>query len=133
MKFIESIDKNLDIKKIQSLRDSVGWVNKRGYKKWLEVLEKSFFVYSVWDNKKLIGMGRIVEDGIMCMFYDVVVHKDYQNNGIGKMIMTKMVDEVKNKDYRSIGLFVSSENKDFLIPFYKKFEFDLSVGMEFKE
>lgn len=134
MKYRESISKKLDIKKINSLRMSVGWPKNRSDKKWKEILSKSSFVYSIWDGDKMIGMGRILEDGIMCMFYDVVVRKDYQDRGLGKMIMKKLIDRVKGKGYISIGLFVEERNIKALIPFYKKVGFELvKTGMECKK
>ena len=134
MKFKESTRKNLNIKQIESLRDSVGWHRHRGEKKWNEILSKSFFVYSIWDGDKMIGMGRILEDGVMCMFYDIVVHRDYQGKGVGKMIMNNLINKVKDKNYTSIGLFATPENKEFLIPFYKKYGFELSeTGMEIRK
>lgn len=134
MKYRESTSKKLNVKQIDYLRASVGWPKRRSDKKWREVLSKSSFVYSVWDKDKMIGMGRILEDGIMCMFYDIVVHKDYQGKGVGKMIMKKLIDQVKNKGYTSIGLFASKENIKFLLPFYKKFGFKLiKRGMECKK
>lgn len=130
MKLTESISKELNAEKITLLRSSVGWNRVRSEEKWQEILEKSSFVYSVWEGDKLVGMGRILEDGIMCNIYDVVVHKDYQGQGIGKMIMNSLIDYTKDKNYTLISLFVQPENKDFLIPFYKKFGFKLTdTGM----
>jgi len=112
----------------------VGWKKRRSDEKWKEVLSKSFFVYTVWDEDKLIGMGRILEDGTMCMFYDVVVDKSYQGKGIGKMVMEGLLNEVKDKRYTSIGLFASENDLDFLIPFYRKFGFEgVKGGMECKK
>lgn len=134
MKMRELTTKDIDIKKIEALRRSVGWRKKRTNKKWKEILFKSSFVYSVWDDKELIGMGRILEDGMMCMFYDIAVHKDYQNKGVGKKIMERLVREVKNKKYTSIGIFASKENITFLSKFYKKFGFEkVNTGMELKK
>ena len=134
MKYRESTSKKLNIKQIDCLRASADWPKRRSDKKWREVLSKSSFVYSIWDKDKMIGMGRILEDGIMCMFYDIVVHKDYQGKGIGKMIMKKLIDQVKDRGYTSIGLFASKENIKFLLPFYKKFGFKLiKTGMECKK
>lgn len=134
MKYKESTSKKLNIKKIDILRKSVGWKKRRSDKKWKEVLSKSSFVYSVWDGNKMIGMGRILEDGIMCMFYDIVVHKDYQRKGIGGMVMKKLIGRVKGKGYTSIGLFATKQNIKSLAPFYKKFGFKLvKTGMECKK
>ena len=134
MKLTESTNKDINWEQINTLRSSVGWCTKRGEEKWHEILDKSSFVYSVSDDGKLIGMGRIVEDGVMCMFYDIVVHKDYQNKGIGKMIMNNLLAFTKDKKFSSISLFADPNNKDFLIPFYNKFGFELlATGMRFKK
>jgi len=133
MKLTESTNKDLNWDQINDLRFSVGWRNKRGEEKWRETLDKSSFVYSVFDDSKLIGMGRIVEDGVMCMLYDIVVHKDYQGKGIGKMIMNNLLAFTEEKKFSYINLFVEPENKAFLIPFYNKFGFELvDTGMRLK-
>lgn len=97
-------------------------------------MNKSSFVYSVSDQGKLVGMGRIVEDGVMCMFYDIIVHKDYQGMGIGKMIMNNLLVFTEDKQFSSISLFADPDNKEFLIPFYNKFGFELfATGMRLKK
>ncbi|MFA6417156.1 MAG: GNAT family N-acetyltransferase [Patescibacteria group bacterium] len=134
MKLIESTNKDLNWEQINKLRFSVGWCTKRGEEKWREILDKSAFVYSVYDKDKMVGMGRIVEDGIFCMFYDIVVHKDYQSQGIGKMIMNNLLAFIKDKKFSSVSLFADPNNRDFLIPFYNKFGFELfETGMRLKK
>ncbi len=134
MELIESTTKDLNADQINNLRESIGWCNRRSSDKWQEILNKSSFVYSVFDNDRIVGMGRIVEDGIMCMIYDVVVRKEYQGKGIGKMIMTNLLSFTTDKKYSSISLFADPDNKDFLIPFYNKFGFELfETGMRLKK
>lgn len=134
MKLTESTKKDLNGEQINALRFSVGWCAKRSEEKWREILDKSSFVYSVFDRDKLVGVGRIVEDGVMCMFYDIVVHKDYQGRGIGKMIMNNLLAFTKDKKYNSISLFADPDNKEFLLPFYNKFGFELfETGMRLKK
>jgi ribosomal protein S18 acetylase RimI-like enzyme len=134
MKLTESTNKDINWEQINALRFSVGWCTKRGEEKWREILDKSSFVYSVFDEDKLVGMGRIVEDGVMCMFYDIVVHKDYQGKGIGKMIMNNLLAFTKDKKFSSISLFADPENKALLIPFYNKFGFELfKTGMRIRK
>ena len=129
LQITESTEKNIDTVQLDDLFRAIGW-KKRGNEKWSEVLSKSFFVYSVWDNEKLVGMGRIIEDGVMCMFYDIAVHPDYQGKGIGKKVMESLINQVKDKKYASIGLFAWEENPNN-IPFYEKFGFRRqSSGME---
>lgn len=129
MAYRDSINKNIDINQIRLLRKSIGW-QPRSEKKWKEILSKSSFVYSVWDGKRLIGMGRLVEDGIMCMLYDIVVHKNYQGEGIGKIIVNKLVEQTKNKKYCSIALFTDKDK----VKFYKKLGFEIAiVAMEYNK
>lgn len=134
MQLIESTTKDINWEQINTLRCSVGWRTKRSEAKWREILNKSSFVYSVSDQGKLVGMGRIVEDGVMCMFYDIIVHKDYQGTGIGKMIMNNLLVFTEDKQFSSISLFADPDNKEFLIPFYNKFGFELfATGMRLKK
>ena len=85
----------------------------------------------MWDEKTLIGFGRIMEDGVMCMFYDIGVHPAYQRQKIGTKIMNTLLAQVKDKKYASIGLFAWEENKDANMLFYKKFGFEqVNTGME---
>lgn len=121
--------KKIETKQLDSLFAAIGW-RKRGVKRWKEVLSKSGFTLSVWDKKNLVGFGRIVEDGVMCMFYDIGVHPKYQRKGTGTIIMKRLIKQVKGKRYASIGLFSWDKNPEN-IPFYEKFGFQRAgTGME---
>ena len=129
MNIQESTDKNIDTEQLDNLWNSVGW-NKRGKERWKEVLSKSRYIYSLWENKVLIGFGRITEDGIMCMFYDIAVHPKYQGRGLGKQIMIHLIEKIKDKKYVSVGLFTWDGNPNN-VPFYEKLGFNnVSSGME---
>ena len=124
-----SASKMVDTKQLDGLWSSIGW-KKRGDKKWKEVMSKTSFCTSAWNGKILVGFGRILEDGIMCMFYDIGVHPKYHGKGIGTEIMKKLIQQVKGKKYASVGLFIWESNKGN-IPFYQKFGFEkVSTGME---
>lgn len=129
MNFKLKTDTEFNPELLDKLYESIGWT-KRGVKKWQEVLSKSSYCVSAWDDDNLIGFGRIVEDGVMCMIYDVAVNPDFQNHGCGKNIMLKLIDQVKDQKYASIGLFAWEDNPDN-IPFYQKLGFVISpTGME---
>ncbi len=118
----------MDTQQLDSLWNAIGW-RQRGQEKWKKVLSKSYFMYTAWDGNRLIGTGRITEDGIMCMFYDIGVHPDYQRKGIGARILEELISRVKDREYASIGLFAWEENPAN-IPFYEKFGFVKTSGME---
>ena len=125
----ESTNKELDPQQLDALFTAIGW-HPRGAEKWKEVLSKSSFVYSLCDQETLVAFGRIMEDGVMCMFYDVAVHPDEQHQGLGTKVMEALIEQVKEKDYASIGLFAWEEN-EANASFYGQFGFKrVGTGME---
>lgn len=128
---IYSDSKEIPTEKLDALFQTIGW--KRDLLKWPKVLEKSTHVVCAYDGDTLVGFGRVLEDGVMCMFYDMCVHPDYRGKGVGTRIIEKLIDIVKNKGYASIGLFAWEKNPDN-ISFYKKFGFEkASGGMELRK
>ncbi len=78
----------------------------------------SRYMCFVYDAGKLIGAGRALADGVDCSYIcDVAVHPDYQGLGIGKEIVTKLVEF--SKGHRKIILY-AAVGKD---GFYKKLGF----------
>ena len=129
LKLSFSTDPAVDVTALDRLFVAIGW-KARGAEKWQEVLSKSTFVVTLWNEKQLVGLGRILEDGVMCMFYDIGIHPEYQGRGFGRQIMQALIDHVKDRSYASIGLFAWEENPAN-IPFYKKFGFEcMTSGME---
>lgn len=128
-KIIFSNSKDIPIEKLNRLFEAIGW-ERGSTQKWEKVLSVSSYVVGAFDEDTLVGFGRILEDGVMCMFYDITVHPDYQGQGIGTKIMENLVDKVKDKGYVSIGLFAWDKNPQN-ISFYKKFGFEkVDTGME---
>lgn len=129
-KIMYSMNKKIDVKKIDLLYKELGGNGPRGAKKWEKILSKSSFVCSAWKADKLVGFGRIVEDGTMCMFYDIVVAPIHQRKGIGTQIMNCLIDKIKDKRYLWIGLFTSKQG----LPLYKKLDFKkVNNGMILKK
>lgn len=73
----------------------------------------------VYDNQKLIGVGRSIADGIDVSYIcDVAIHPDYQKQGLGKKIVNKLLEF--SQGYNKIILFTSMGKE----PFYAKLGFD---------
>lgn len=54
-------------------------------------LQNSLFTFSIYDEEKLIGFGRIVGDGgITYVVSDIMVDEQYQRRGFGDQIMQQI-------------------------------------------
>lgn len=119
---------------INQLTESVGW-GKNFYSTqdhWEKALDDSSYIAYIKKEGNVIAFGRILEDGQMCMFYDICVHPNYQKQSLGSRIMKHLINKVKDKNYVSIGLFVWPGNPT-AAEFYNKFGFELSSAMELKK
>jgi ribosomal protein S18 acetylase RimI-like enzyme len=78
----------------------------------------SMFKCFVYDSGKLIAVGRALADGRDCSYIcDVAVHPSHQGLGIGKQIVSKLVD--LSKDHKKIILYAAPGKE----PFYQKLGF----------
>lgn len=126
---VERTDKAITADDLSDLTESVGW-GRRTQEKWDQILTCSTFVCSLWDGTRLVGFGRIVEDGTMAMFYDIAVHPDYQAKGAGSRIMRNLLERIAGKDFASVGLFAWAGNPGAR-HFYEKHGFEnVSFGMK---
>lgn len=56
------------------------------------VFTNSMFKSFIFDQGKLIGVGRCLSDGLDCSYIcDVAIHPEYQGIGLGKRIIEKLV------------------------------------------
>ena len=66
-----------------------------------------------YDNAKIVGVGRALADGVDVSYIaDVAVHPEYQGQGIGKSIVSKLVEF--SKGYKKILLFASVGKNRFM-------------------
>ncbi|ENI8449125.1 GNAT family N-acetyltransferase [Listeria monocytogenes] len=83
------------------------------------------------ENGALIGMGRLVGDGIMFIVSDIAVLPEFQSNGYGKLIMTHIKNYIdSNLDKTACVTLLADVPADGL---YKQFGFQesapASIGM----
>ena len=90
--------KKFTMQQVQELFLSVGWVSGQYPSRLHKALMHSATVITVWDQDKLVGLARVIDDSELVAFlHYVLVHPDYQHQGIaGKML--QMIIE-KYKDY----------------------------------
>ena len=112
-----TINKEINLYELEELCDSVGWV-KRPIKKVKTALENSFLTVCLFEkqpNKRLlIGFARATSDhSFNATIWDVVIHPDFQNKGLGKALMNELVKELRYKDISTITLFADPQVLNF--------------------
>ena len=76
------------------LRESVNWNNF--FKEQTEkCLKNTLYSIEVIDNDSIIGMGRLIGDGMYYMMVDIIVEPSYQGKGIGSNIVNKLIEYVQ--------------------------------------
>ena len=91
---------------------------KRGNKSQVhEAFSQSQVVSSVWFNSKLIGVGRAISDFKMySSIFDVVIDPVFQNKGVGKVLMTSLLEPLTGTCVYLTSTFGNEQ-------FYKKLGF----------
>ena len=82
-----------------------------------QALDNSWYVVAAYQGSELVGIGRLVSDGVLyAMIYDMIVKPSYRGRGIGTAILGKLVKKLKDSGLRDIQLF-SARGK---VSFYRK-------------
>lgn len=110
-----------DIKGVVSLYESAGWFDYTEDLNKLEVaLKKSLKVVSAWHDKKLIGLIRVIGDGVTIIYIqDIIVLPQYQGNGIGKGLIKTILNEYRDVKQK----LLISDDKESSLKFYEKIGF----------
>ncbi|KAA3613352.1 MAG: GNAT family N-acetyltransferase [Calditrichaeota bacterium] len=85
-------------------------------KKMPESLKTAFtnsrFKCFIFDNQRLIGVGRALADGIDCSYIcDIAVNPEYQGLGLGKKIVNKLVE--LSDGHKKIILYANPGKENF--------------------
>lgn len=116
---------NIDWSRVASLLNEVGMssttpeIHKISF-------DKSYSVLFVFHEDKMIGMGRVISDGVrQSAIYDIAVDPVYQGYGIGKEIISRLMAETPDCNFI---LYASPGKEDF----YRRLGFrKMKTGMAF--
>jgi len=100
---------------------------------FMETIRNSWYCCSVYFDGRLVGFGRMICDGILhALILDMIVHPDFQGQGVGREILHDLVEKCRQHGIRDIQLF-SAKGK---AGFYRKMGFrerpEGAPGMEIK-
>jgi len=112
-----------DIKDYWDLFKTTGWND--GYcftKQDLEnAINNSWYAISIFHEKKLIGFGRVISDGVHhALIVDLIIHPDYQGKKLGSQLLERLVKMCRANNIRDVQLFAAKDKFDF----YEKFGFE---------
>mgnify|MGYP003436646641 FL=1 len=98
MEFKIKDEKNIPISQLKALYEDVEWY---AYTNDLDLLQQaclqSLDVISVWREEKLLGLVRVVGDGLTIIYIqDILVLNAYQNQGIATLLMQPVLNKYKN-------------------------------------
>lgn len=90
--------KNINIEQLERLYNDVQWYS---YTQDLEVLkqaiEQSLQVITAWKGEELVGLIRIVGDGLTIIYIqDLLVLNAYQNQGIATQLLQQVLEKYNN-------------------------------------
>lgn len=113
--------KNIDIEQLEKLYNDVHWY---AYTKDLIVLQQavlqSLDVISAWNGEELVGLIRVVGDGLTIIYIqDILVLNNYQNQGIATQLMQSILRKYSNIRQK---VLLTEEAPD-VRHFYEKNEF----------
>ncbi|MFV5170262.1 GNAT family N-acetyltransferase [Bacillus cereus] len=82
-----------DFNGLLSLYESLGWNSLKLTVNELErMCKQSWYAIYVFDDKRLVGMGRVISDGVITgIICGVGVLPKYQSSGIGKEIVKQLI------------------------------------------
>jgi len=113
------VKKEIDSKYLVDFRNELGW-KTLSYDLAKRAIEGSMINISVYHNDICVGIGRIVGDKVYKgMLTDILVKKEYQKKGVGKLIVTNLINElrdyIKEGDLFQLEASPTANNREFYI------------------
>ncbi len=89
--------RDIRIEQILPIYELNGWSSAQNPKVLHQALLNSHSLVSAWHHEKLVGIGNAISDGFLVVYYPhLLVHPDYQGQGIGKGIMEILKQRYEN-------------------------------------
>ena len=112
------------------LRKSVGWADVSPTIV-SQALNKSDYIISASVGSVKVGMARVMSDGTQALVMDVIVHPDYQGNGIGNFMMNGIMEYLHNSLHDGQHLLVNLNSTKGRESFYIQYGFEIRPSENF--
>tara|TARA_A100001388_G_C28351609_1_gene303634 strand:+ start:57 stop:512 length:456 start_codon:yes stop_codon:yes gene_type:complete len=102
------------------------WAKGRSISDLKKCLANSDVIVSLWTSNEIVGFGRALSDGIYrAVLWDVVIDKDHQGKGYGKLIVKNILESKKIKNTKKVYLMTTNEKF-----FYSQMDFKEVVSQD---
>ena len=89
------------------------WARNRNIDEIKKCLSSSDGIVSIWVDRKIVGFGRALSDGIYrSVLWDIVIDHHHQGKGYGKLIINALLESKSVKQSEKVYLMTSNK-KDF--------------------
>jgi GNAT superfamily N-acetyltransferase len=110
-----SEQRDITIEQILPIYQANNWSSAQKPKILHQALLNSHSLVSAWDGERLVGIGNAISDGFLVVYYPhLLVHPDYQGQGIGKQILA-----ILKKRYEDFHMHILVADFE-AIAFYEK-------------
>ena len=100
------------------------WAKDRSIEQIKKMQANSNVIITLWNKDKLIGFGRATTDHVFrAVLWDIVVSKDLQRNGLGKVLVEELLKDKKIYSAEKVYL-MTTDSKDF----YKQLGFKVNIN-----
>ena len=100
------------------------WAKNRTIKQIKQMLANSNVIITVWKKNNLVGFGRATTDQVYrAVLWDIVVSKDVQRLGLGKIIVEALLKDKKIISTEKVYL-MTTNSKDF----YQQLGFKVNIN-----
>ncbi|SEN89833.1 Acetyltransferase (GNAT) domain-containing protein [Amphibacillus marinus] len=113
--------KQLNQDQVLELYNRLGWTAYTSEPEQLmKAIANSLSVVTAWDKDKLVGLIRVVGDGLTIIYIqDILVQPSYQNNGIG----TQLIEQILRQFHNVRQKVLLTEEDSRVRHFYQKHQF----------
>lgn len=117
MNNIVVLENKLTAEQFCNLEEAVGF-GRPNIRQSEKAIENSIYSVSVNIEGEVVGMGRLVGDGARIFYIqDVCVKPEFQRKGIGKLIVEKLLEYIKNNSIPNsrvtVGLMAAKDKEGF--------------------
>lgn len=120
---ITFVDNGVTAEHLSRFQQIAGWSERPLYQ-LQKALEKSLFSVAAVYNKEVVGIGRLIGDGVMSWYLkDIIILPEFQGRGIGRAMINYLLCQIEHDSLPGTVVAVNLMAAKGKEPFYEKLGF----------